>query len=535
MFFKFMDLWLQQHLSVFSLISLCFAGCWVGWRIWTFTILPALRPNEPKQLPYMIPFLGHAISFARDMNGTISYGRRYFKDSRETFAITIAGETIYIMISALDIFAALKNLDDFVFDSPITDMMYKFDITKSAIDILYEPPPQAIRDSKTLEPNPLGRNMAHLGESFMKKQLNPGKTFEEFQTVFLDLIDRKMTWDNIPAKAVLSATEHPPERLTSLLEWTRQTLVESNTIAFFGPAILRIDPTLVDTSLRFDDRMWKLLFSVPRPFATDMLRSKRQAHRAIIAYLALPQERRPGAAWLARTLEAEMRARGIADHDIAAWLLMIHWSLNTNTWRLAFWVLAYLLHHSALLALVRAEVHSAVHGLPPSSSSSSSLPALAAALSRAPHLAAHYNEVLRLVNGPISIRHVARPLSTAATHKSLLPGRKLLMFHRELLLDAAAFGADATAYNPARFLDNEPLLRSKSFTPFGGGAMLCPGRFMARDEVLLFVARALGRFDLRVVEGRGFPRLDVRTAAGVGILGPVGGDDVVVRVREREG
>ena len=25
------------------------------WRIWTFTILPLLRPDEPKYIPYWIP------------------------------------------------------------------------------------------------------------------------------------------------------------------------------------------------------------------------------------------------------------------------------------------------------------------------------------------------------------------------------------------------------------------------------------------------------------------------------------------------
>ena len=25
------------------------------WRFWTFTILPALHPNEPKEVPYWIP------------------------------------------------------------------------------------------------------------------------------------------------------------------------------------------------------------------------------------------------------------------------------------------------------------------------------------------------------------------------------------------------------------------------------------------------------------------------------------------------
>lgn len=31
------------------------AVCWLFWRLWTFTILPALRPTEPKEVPYWIP------------------------------------------------------------------------------------------------------------------------------------------------------------------------------------------------------------------------------------------------------------------------------------------------------------------------------------------------------------------------------------------------------------------------------------------------------------------------------------------------
>lgn len=27
----------------------------LSWRLWRFTILPLLRPNEPRELPYWIP------------------------------------------------------------------------------------------------------------------------------------------------------------------------------------------------------------------------------------------------------------------------------------------------------------------------------------------------------------------------------------------------------------------------------------------------------------------------------------------------
>lgn len=42
---------LAEHSSSAVLLALL----WVLWRLWTFTILPAFRPDEPKQVPYLIP------------------------------------------------------------------------------------------------------------------------------------------------------------------------------------------------------------------------------------------------------------------------------------------------------------------------------------------------------------------------------------------------------------------------------------------------------------------------------------------------
>ena len=45
------------------------------WRVWSFTIRPLLHPDEPKEIPYWTPVLGHLLSFFRDSYGLISYGR----------------------------------------------------------------------------------------------------------------------------------------------------------------------------------------------------------------------------------------------------------------------------------------------------------------------------------------------------------------------------------------------------------------------------------------------------------------------------
>lgn len=44
----------QGYLRVLYIIA-TLALLLLTWRIWTFTILPVLHPQEPKQLPYWIP------------------------------------------------------------------------------------------------------------------------------------------------------------------------------------------------------------------------------------------------------------------------------------------------------------------------------------------------------------------------------------------------------------------------------------------------------------------------------------------------
>lgn len=42
--------------SLYFFWALCIvSACLLLWRLWVFTVLPVLRPDEPKELPYWIP------------------------------------------------------------------------------------------------------------------------------------------------------------------------------------------------------------------------------------------------------------------------------------------------------------------------------------------------------------------------------------------------------------------------------------------------------------------------------------------------
>lgn len=42
-------------------LAILFAGSLLLWRLWRFTLMPMLKPNEPKELPYWIPCMQHPI------------------------------------------------------------------------------------------------------------------------------------------------------------------------------------------------------------------------------------------------------------------------------------------------------------------------------------------------------------------------------------------------------------------------------------------------------------------------------------------
>ena len=113
----------------------------------------------------------------------------------------------------------------------------------------------------------------------------------------------------------------------------------------------------------------------------------------------------------------------------------------------------------------------------------------------------------------------------------LRAGNHLLIPYRKLHFNPAVFGNDAESFNPRRFLDQKGLAGSSSWQPFGGGQTLCPGRFIAQQSILVFVAMLLHRFDLSLAGPQRFPR----ACHGRPVLGIMPAmDDVSVLISERK-
>ena len=185
---------------------------------------------------------------------------------------------------------------------------------------------------------------------------------------------------------------------------------------------------------------------------------------------------------------------------------------------MCFWTLSHLLYTPSLLVRIRQESELAFHN------GSLDLDKL----SQSPLLDALFAETLRHYSASYSIRTVSQP--TFLGGKRFEKGSRIIAPFRQLHFDPTVYGQDDQAFDPDRFLKNKTLARGGSYCPFGGGTSYCPGRFLAKQEVKMFIALVLHRFELSLEGEQEFPMIEVGKPA-TGIAGPVVGSDITVRVK----
>lgn len=188
--------------------------------------------------------------------------------------------------------------------------------------------------------------------------------------------------------------------------------------------------------------------------------------------------------------------------------------------------MSYLLHDPTLLNSIQEETKPAFDG---------GKVEMACLLNSSPRLNALFDEVLRLTNSSSSVRSV---VSEAVVGNFIFrAGTKVIIPYRQLHFDQAVFGENAHELDAERFLKNKNLNRSPNYRPFGGGSTFCPGRFIARQEVIAFVAIVLKRFNVRLGNSENgskqtFPSLEEAKPC-LGVMGPREKEDLIIEISRR--
>lgn len=246
-----------------------------------------------------------------------------------------------------------------------------------------------------------------------------------------------------------------------------------------------------------------------------------------------------------------IRSHGITDpYEVARVELALLHGATVNTVPSLFWTIAQIFARPELVAAIRKEALPLVEFAPanPDGEQEAHFP-IKLLDSACPLLLSSYREVTRLANKAMSTRHVMSDtlLTDAHGHEYLLRAGSTVAMPATAHSAPDVWGSDAHEFQPTRFLNWSDKAsreqRHAAYMPFGGGKHLCPGRNLAKAEILgLVVALALG-FEMEDAasgaRGRPLTVPEIEAARlGQGVGKPVGlkrGRGLAVRFRVREG
>ncbi|KAL7626984.1 hypothetical protein AAE478_003759 [Parahypoxylon ruwenzoriense] len=497
---------------------------WCLWRLWKFTITPLLYPERPKELPYWIPILGHGPAFFKSSDALLAKASKYF-GTREPFAVTLFGSTMYIVTNPQHTVEVYKNDKTLSFDEFAQELVRTNGYSKAAVQASYADQPK----DKAGFPNPLGVSFGAFIRQMNVHQLHPGKNLQVIEKQFLDWYDSNLSLPVIRRACAGHMTPGGDQEVITipLMYWTSDYATRAGEFAYFGDALSSINPDLASTFLEFDDVSWQVLYRYPAFLSSKMRNARMRMMHAFRDYLRVPQAQRTGSVWLLKAMEDEARAIGIAGDDIAVLYFNIYWldSISTNTRKIIFWLLAFLLHRApSLIDPIRAETGPAFRD--------NTLVDLEHLYHSCPTLDNVWHESLRLCSNAASVRFIRS--DTIIGGKHMRRGNRIMIPYRLLHFDERVYGAGPYSFRPERFaaekgtVKNDPT-RGPSWRPFGGGKTLCTGRFIAKRATLMFVALVLRRFDVELVGEPGLPETDLGRPV-LGISGVKEGQDLLTRL-----
>ncbi|KAI1098020.1 putative cytochrome p450 [Jackrogersella minutella] len=515
---------IQEHATI-SLTSVLIVLAWTTWRCWRFTVYPKLHPDEPKELPYLIPILGHGIAFFRDSNGLLARARKHFSGTDEPFALTAFRRTFYVITNAKQSAEVYKNTDSLSFEEFVQSLMRINGNDEHTIKTVYSPLPTEKRGF----PNPDGLSLGVLAQRMHMHQLYPGENMVVLQKKAQDWINRQLTFDVLAKECTYSPSQSPDHIQLPLYEWTSDYFVRLGQYIYFGDVLQKVDPDYVSAYIIFDEVIWKMLYQYPTFLCHDMIGPRDQMMASLKFYFQLPpDQRRDQAAWIINAMEDEMRDLGVDDENLAVMVFHLYFAINTNARKTSFWMLTHLMRNPGFLAAFRAEMAPAFRGDELADAS------YIADAAKCPQIDAIWHETLRVAGWAASVRLVTQDVVIGG--KLLRSGNRVMVPHRLLHFDERVFGDDIDAWRPRRWLDTEAarkLPNSPSWRPFGGGKTKCSGRFLAKYFVTAFVATVLRRFDIEMVGNPPMPEPDVGRPV-LGIISVKEGQDYMVSITKRK-
>lgn len=227
------------------------------------------------------------------------------------------------------------------------------------------------------------------------------------------------------------------------------------------------------------------------------------------------------------------RKFGMSIDDIAHFDLAVSYGLLVNTVPATAWSLLNLYSRPSLLEEIRTSVMSHVRALLNSSGKLTRSVDMAGIAAGCPLLVSLVQETLRVQSTNASTRMVLK--DTYLEDKYYLKKRSVLLVpSAELHSKPAIWGPTVGEFDPWRFTKKRkgaPPVPASAWRAYGSGASVCPGRFLAANEVMIVLVIMMLKYDLEPVQGE-WTSPPSRPHITTSILTPL--KDVLVRITPRE-
>ncbi|KAK6602916.1 hypothetical protein ACHAO1_011224 [Botrytis cinerea] len=293
---------------------------------------------------------------------------------------------------------------------------------------------------------------------------------------------------------------------TNTYLWLRNLMTVATCEALYGPDNPIRGDELVEDVWTFETGLPYLFFHI---FNSKTLRRTKEARRRLQLALGkwcttMKQDDEQVSAYI-RNRVGILRGYGVEGQklgDIEVGLIHVPTSNSIPT---IFWFFIHVFTRPNLVVQLRAEVEPIAKRGPGHVVTIN----VDDILERCPLLISAYREASRLCNGFTCNRMVLEDTTITDRHDRsylLKKGATVKMPAGVVHASEDIWGEDAAAFRADRFLDKgltseQAKLRRAAFTPFGGGAHMCPGRNFATAEIYGFVAALLLGYNVEPLDG----------------------------------
>lgn len=462
--------------------------------------------NEPPILPYLIPFVGHALMYRRRSIEVYNAARMFSPDARPV-SLKLMGQRVYIVTASKDVSAVYRAKSLSFSPLVLYGLGAVFDISQEGRDRIayeYNGPHSSLLDSV---------------HPFYRGTLKEGPALNELITSFLECLRVELVKEDLKINASPEGMKVP------LRDWARTVLGNASTVVMMGPQILEEEPNLLDYNWQFTSDFFTFVIGLPR-FVMGRQNANREKLLGAFERVYRDSETKQNHAiwWVGKIQKMLIEAGTTAPRDIAAGTFSIWNALQANSNPVSFWLLLQIATIPGLADRIRKSITTAFD--------SNGKVIDVELLVNDPLLRSTFNETLRIYSCSMSTRLVME--ETIIADYTFRKGAVVKCPIRPHHWDPEIWGPDVEEFVPDRFI-REPgkgLMRgdAKLVRPFGGGASLCPGRFFASYEVLSFVGALLFKYDIKLAEGAKIPQPNLN-APTLGICSPINDVEVVITKR----